>query len=115
VTEASSSGTFEVLLARLEAAVDALEKTRSHDEPVLGVGDVRARYGLADDRTARALMHEAGAFRVGGRLFVRRCDLERLEAGRIERPRQHAGRSPSPARSTGRRHEPDLEPGFWRQ
>jgi hypothetical protein len=115
VNEAPPLSTFSELLARLEAAVEVLEK-QTPDDP-LDVGAVRARYGLADDRTARGLMHEAGALRVGGRLFVRRCDLERLEVARIEhnppaRSRQGAGRQREP----GRRQElEELEPGFWRE
>lgn len=47
--------------------------------PVLKVSDVMQRYGMRDERTARRLMNEAGAFKVGGRLVVREDALERWE------------------------------------
>jgi hypothetical protein len=111
-----SEPTAEQLVTRLEAVVDALERQTRHDLP-LDVAAVKARYGLADDRTARALMHEVGALRIGGRLFVRLSDLERLEAASIERPsarpRQAAGRR---QHGPGRRGPVEqLEPGFWRE
>jgi hypothetical protein len=111
VNEAPPLSTFAALLARLEAAVVALEE-QTPDDP-LDVAAVRTRYGLADDRSARKVMHEAGAFLVGGRLFVPRCNLERLEASRVERASSHAG-----ARRVHHDQRPhdaaDLEPGFWR-
>lgn len=106
-----SEAAFSALVERLEAAVEALEKRPAADD-LLDVAAVKARYRLADDRAARKVMHEAGAFPVGGRLFVRRADLERLEAARIDRPRVTAG--------GGRAHRPhrrdaaELKPGFWR-
>jgi hypothetical protein len=109
-----SEPTAEQLVTRLEAAVDALQRQTRHDLP-LDVSAVRARYGLADDRTARALMHEAGALRVGGRLFVRLSDLERLEAARVERLPVRS-RASNRSRSPGRRQEQEkLRPGFWRE
>ena len=101
------------LVGRLQAAVEALEKQTPGD--LLDVEAVRARYGLHDDRTARKLMHEAGAFLVGGRLFVRGCDLERLEVARIERaPRTTPARRgrDDPERARAPR---ELKPGFWRE
>jgi hypothetical protein len=113
VTEAA----FTALVARLEAAVDALEKQMPPADPAdpLDVAAVKARYGIQDDRSARKVMHEAGALRVGGRLFVRLSDLERLEAARIERLPTRP-RATNRSRSPGRRqkHE-ELRPGFWRQ
>lgn len=47
-----------------------------------------ARYGVKDRRTARRLMNEAGAFKVGGRLVVREDDLggwERQRANVVPR------------------------------
>jgi hypothetical protein len=43
---------------------------------LLRVHEVRARYGLRDRRTARAIMEQAGAFFVAGRLVV---PVDRLE------------------------------------
>lgn len=63
--------------------------------PILGVDDVMARYGARDRRTARGVMHEAGAFTVAGKLVVREDVLDQWE-----RRQATAGRvtNPSPAR-----------------
>jgi hypothetical protein len=101
------------VVARLErVAADLARLPRADD--VLDVAAVAARYSFADDRAARSVMRQAGSFRVGGRLFVRRVDLERLEAARVERPAPAAPtRAPRQAR---RRPAPaKLEPGFWRE
>jgi hypothetical protein len=81
---------------------------------VLDVAAVQSRYGLADPRAARAVMHDAGALHVGGRLFVRRVDLERLEAERVERPVPPPSSKP-PARPRRRRSSSTVERGFWRE
>lgn len=36
--------------------------------PILNVAAVQARYGMKDERTARRLMNQIGAFKVGGHL-----------------------------------------------
>lgn len=104
-----------------EAQVDALAgalaaRLREHLEPdVLDVAAVQARYRLADPRTARAVMHDAGAFHVGGRLFARIEDLRRLEAERVRRAAPPSSRSTSsrrPRRPTT--SSAKLERGFWR-
>jgi hypothetical protein len=61
--------------------------------PLLRVADVRARYGFGDRRSARAVMEQAGASLVAGRLVVR---LDRLEAW--ERRRDAKRGEPLPAR-----------------
>jgi len=81
----------------------------AHPERLLGVGEVMARYGLRDRRTARGVMDAAGAFVVARRLYVREADLlayeDALRAARRNRPRSadpprghRAGRRPTPAR-----------------
>jgi hypothetical protein len=103
-------------VADLVAAIAAQLVDRLAERPVLDVAAVQTRYGLADPRAARIVMHEAGSLRVGGRLFVRRADLERLEADRVERPAPRRGlRSNSPARPRRRRTSAPLEQGFWRE
>jgi hypothetical protein len=57
--------------------------------PLLRVREVRARYGLGDRRAARAVMEQAGAFLVAGRLVVGIARLEAWEL-RQERCPQHA-------------------------
>jgi hypothetical protein len=89
---------------------------------LLGVGEVMARYGLRDRRTARRVMDAAGAFVVARRLYVRESDLvaheDVLRAARRRSPRltdlsrgHQAGRRPTP---TPARPEP-LPPGWWRE
>jgi hypothetical protein len=116
VNEGDAMSAVVELVGRLEAVVKALERKTS-DDPLLSVADVRARYGLADDRAARKLMHEAGAFIMGNRLFSRLSALVRLEdslTARHERVRGVPARAPQ--RRRRRRDEPEvLEPGFWRQ
>src|SRR5665213_2138299 len=51
--------------------------------PLLTVGEVQERYRLADPKTARAVMHQAGAIRVGGRLLVSAESLSAFERQRI--------------------------------
>lgn len=81
---------------------------------VLDVAAVQARYRLADPRAARAVMHEAGSFPVGGRLFVRLEDLRRLEAARVRRPASSSSSSSRPSRRTKAKPE-TIERGFWRE
>jgi hypothetical protein len=82
---------------------------------VLDVKAVQARYGLPDKRLARAVMREAGAFKVGRRLYVHRDALERSERIRVEHaaPRRPAtGR----ARPAGKPATPQaLSPRFWEE
>ena len=90
-------------------------------EPLLGVAEVMARYGLRDRRAARRVMDQAGAFLVGRRLLVAEADLlaceERLRAARrartvpaTDRPQPRARRNtPGPVNPT------PLQPGWWRQ
>jgi hypothetical protein len=106
---------------RLDGLLDAIrvtlrEELRSalDERPgdVLDVAAVQARYGFADPRAARAVMHEAGAFPLGGRLFVQRDALERFERLHVTRPAAPA------AHDTPRRQPRDpvpLRPGFWRE
>lgn len=77
------------------------------------------RYGMRDERTARRLMNEAGAFKVGGRLLVREDSLESWEVGQARpnplpapsyganaRRRQRDRRNPAPSPRSG--------PDWWR-
>jgi hypothetical protein len=117
----SEQPTLEEAAKRLERIAAGLERVAGElarvprADDVLDVVAVKARYRFADDRAARAVMNEAGGFKVGGRLFARRIDLERLEAERVRRPappalRRTAGRpSRSPSTTSG-----PLEPGFWK-
>jgi hypothetical protein len=86
--------------------------------PVLKVTDVMARYGMRDERTARRLMNEAGAFKVGGRLVVREDFLEQHER-RLATPAQPV-RAVHSRRSRGRRQassaaSPASGPDWWRE
>jgi hypothetical protein len=103
--------------AQVEALAGALAaRLREHLEPaVLDVAAVQARYRLADARAARAVMHEAGAFHVGGRLFARLEDLRRLEAERVRRPAPPAASSSSRPRRRAKAKPSELERGFWRE
>ena len=47
--------------------------------PILHVADVMERYAIRDERTARKVMNEAGAFKVAGRLIVREDVLDAHE------------------------------------
>jgi hypothetical protein len=116
VNEGEALSAVVELVARLEAAVKALEG-KATDDPPLCVADVRARYGLADDRAARKLMHKAGSFILGNRLFSRRSALVRLEDSLTERHDQIVGGlACAPRRRRRRQDEPQvLKPGFWRQ
>ena len=86
--------------------------------PVLKVTDVMARYGMRDERTARRLMNEAGAFKVGGRLVVREDFLEKYER-RLATPAQPV-RATTARRPGGRRPAPSAAspasgPDWWRE
>jgi hypothetical protein len=81
---------------------------------VLDVRGVMARYGLADPRAARAVMAEAGGFKLAGRRLVHRDALERYERLRVERPTPAV--KPGRRRSTGDDREPEpLRSGFWQE
>jgi hypothetical protein len=82
---------------------------------VLDVPAVQARYRLADPRAARTVMHEAGGFHVGGRLYSRVEDLRRLEADRVRR--EVPPPTPQTARPRCRTSQKPakLERGFWRE
>lgn len=95
------------------------------DDVLLTTRDVMARYGLRDARAARARMDDAGAFRIGSRLLVRRADLvvaeQRARQEReLSRPaaQRRGSRSSSPARAVrGVSPGPDLtglKPGFYK-
>jgi hypothetical protein len=103
------------LLAEIREAVREELRAVLSERPgdVLDVGAVQARYSLADPRAAPAAMSAAGAFKVGGRLFVQRQRLERWETSRVEiaPPPQSPRRVPH---GRARPAEP-LRPGFWRQ
>jgi hypothetical protein len=105
------------LVAELAAAL-AVELREWLAEPdVLDVGAVQLRYGLSDPRAARAVMHEAGAFHFGRRLFVRLEDVRRLEAQRVRRSTSPAPSSSSTSTPRSRRAQAKparLERGFWR-
>jgi len=83
---------------------------------VLTVADVMGRYSLRDRRAARRAMNEAGAFRIGAGLYVRRDDLEAFEE-RQKAARQATAsptvRAPAPARTE--RETIATRPGWWRQ
>lgn len=85
---------------------------------VLSVADVKARYGMKDERTARRLMNEAGAFKVGGRLVVREDDLgaheRRLAAPGNPPPQITKKRSKPPRRTSKRGPSPADGPDWWR-
>ena len=80
----------------------------------LDVDAVQARYRFADKRAARAVMHEAGAFKIGGKLHLHLEALERWERSRVELPdvppRRRRAEPPRRRESA----EP-LRPGFWRE
>lgn len=86
--------------------------------PVLRVAEVMARYGVRDERTARRLMNEAGAFKVGGRLVVREDFLEVYER-RLSVPAQPVQRVPTSAsprrRSGSSAPSPPSGPDWWRE
>jgi hypothetical protein len=85
---------------------------------ILRVEDVMVRYGMRDQRTARRLMNEAGAFKVGGRLLVREDDLgahERRLASPASAPkRPDASRRPRPVGRSRARPSPATGPDWWR-
>jgi hypothetical protein len=106
------------LLERLIEGVRVELRAALADRPrdVLDVEAVRARYRLRDRRAARAVMVEAGAFRVGRRLYVQRETLERWERGRVELPTTSTTGSDARRRSgTRTRKAEPLQPGFWRE
>jgi len=104
--------------AQVAAIADALAaelRERLAEPAVLDVAAVQTRYGLADPRAARAVMHEAGAFHVGGRLFARLEDLRRLEAARVRRPAPTTTSSTPRPRRRVKTKPAQLERGFWRE
>jgi hypothetical protein len=76
------------------------------------------RYGMRDERTARRMMNEAGAFKVGGRLVVREDDLgaheRRLSSAASVRNRPSWPPRPAPIRRSGARPSPATGPDWWR-
>lgn len=93
-------------------------------DPVLTVADVMALYHLADRRSARKVMNEAGGFIVGQRLLVRQSVLLAHEE-RLRAMRRPPGAPPSAPRGRRRgRSEPDpridpatglLKQYWWRE
>lgn len=84
---------------------------------ILRVDEVMARYGVKDERTARRLMNEAGAFKVGGRLVVREDDLGAWERRRVNVVQ--ASPAPTPPLVAVRRQRvpsasPSTGPDWWR-
>lgn len=92
------------------------------DTDLMTVADVLARYALSDRRAARRVMDDAGAFKVAGRLFVRRADLIAHEEG-ARNARSPGGsdtdspppRRARPQRTAKARRGRVLPAGFWRQ
>lgn len=90
---------------------------------LLTVADVMARYRLADRRSARRVMDEAGSFRIGAGLFVSVDDLLAHEA-RARAARRSSPDPPPPpglpaARARQRqpsasRQRGSLPAGWWR-
>jgi hypothetical protein len=71
---------------------------------IIGVDDVRARYGLRDKAAARRLMRRAGGFVVAGRLMVRVDDLDAFERAAANASRSNASADRRcEARTTARR------------
>lgn len=108
---------LEFAAAQVAALADALAerlRVRLAEPDVLDVPAVQERYRLADPRAARAVMHEAGAFKVGGRLLARLEDLRRLEAERVQRAAP-TGSSRSRPRRHAKANPDELERGFWRE
>lgn len=104
-----------------DVRTDAHTPAIARSEPLLGVGEVMARYGLRDRRTARRVMDAAGAFVVARRLLVREADLVVYENTLRTARQQHRLRA---ARPDGRRRPAgtvrdasanrELPPGWWR-
>lgn len=85
--------------------------------PVLRVDEVMARYGVKDERTARRVMNEAGAFKVGGRLVVREDDLGAWERRRVNvvRPSVSGASARNPPRTNSTAPAPpSAGPDWWR-
>lgn len=84
---------------------------------LLRVPDVMDRYGFRDRRAARAIMDRAGAFRVGGHVYVHVADLVALEQReKVERLTRAPARPIATSRPQKRRESvPDLDqlPTFW--
>ncbi len=83
---------------------------------LLDVRAVMGRYGFRDERTARRLMNEAGAFKAGGRLLIREDALgvheRRLMAPPAPPP---SGAARRPKRSAAGHHaSPTDGPDWWR-
>lgn len=51
---------------------------------LLDVHDVQKRYGLRDPRAARNVIHEAGGFKIGGKLLIRISTLDEYETANSE-------------------------------
>jgi hypothetical protein len=77
---------------------------------VLTIQDVMARYGWRDRRSARRLMREVGAIKIGARLVVRADDLDRYE----REHRTYATEAPPAAAYQPTRPGVILPPGWWR-
>jgi hypothetical protein len=83
---------------------------------LLRVDEVRARYGLRDRRAARAVMEQAGAFLVAGRLVVRADRLEAWEQRQEAARRTAEGKaSAAPPPRSARKLGESLPPGWWRK
>lgn len=87
------------------------------EHELLVAEDVQARYRLADVRSARALMHRIGAFRLAGRLYLRREDLVAFEDS-LRQPAAPPAPPPVPI-AQARKRQPagpssDLPPYWWR-
>jgi hypothetical protein len=84
--------------------------------PVLDVRAVRARYGLRDDRAARAVIDAAGGFRLAGRLFVRADVLEAYECAQADARRRQIALEPLVPRRPVRHAGPaPLGADWWRR
>lgn len=86
---------------------------------IVRVDDVMARYGMRDERTARKLMNQIGAFRVAGRLVVHEDALAAWEVAQV---RTNPSASPPPARRPSERRQdpagqasPATGPDWWRE
>jgi hypothetical protein len=79
---------------------------------LLGVEDVRLRYGLRSAQAARRVMREAGARSVSGRLFVPVTALASWESSRTVAPPRRRIAATAPAQATVALR--GLEAGWWR-
>lgn len=79
--------------------------------PRLSVPDVCELY-RCEERAARLLMHEAGAFKAAGKLWIYVADLDRWESEKVQK------QPPPPPRDSGRARRsgaatPGILPKFW--